>query len=161
MRLNQRTIAGISLLIDCYNANPESVIAAARTLADVASDAPRRVFILGDMLEMGTHSYELHREVGSAIARDAAPDLLITVGPAARLASEAAREVSPRLRAVHFNDLEQPRADEAAGLLKPGDTAVLKASRGMKLERIVQALERRTAPATTISISPSARSVAN
>jgi UDP-N-acetylmuramoyl-tripeptide--D-alanyl-D-alanine ligase len=161
MRLNQRTIAGISLLIDCYNANPESVIAAARTLADVASDAPRRVFILGDMLEMGTHSDELHREVGSAIARHAAPDLLITVGLAARLASESAREVSPRLRAVHFNDLEQPRADEAAGLLKPGDTALLKASRGMKLERIVQALERRTAPATTISISPSARSIAN
>lgn len=158
MRLNQRTIASIRLLIDCYNANPESVIAAARTLADVASNAARRVFILGDMLEMGDHAGGLHREVGAAIARDAAPDLFITIGPAAKLASEAAREASPRLATVHLNDLEQPRADEAAALLKPGDTALLKASRGMRLERIVQALERNAPakqPAINIQPNPS------
>jgi UDP-N-acetylmuramyl pentapeptide synthase len=76
------------LIDDSYNANPESVIAAAQVLSDVprGTTGGRTIFVLGDMLEMGEHSEELHREVGREIARVARPDMLVTVGAAARAA---------------------------------------------------------------------------
>ena len=143
MRLNQRTIGGVRLLIDCYNANPESVIAAAAVLADMprGSADGRRVFVLGDMLEMGERSDELHGEIGAEIARRARPDLFICVGPAARHAAEAARDTLGGDAVRHFENAEPLCAKQIAALLREGDVVLLKASRGVKLERVVTALE--------------------
>lgn len=157
MRLNQKVLGGVRLLIDCYNANPDSVIAAARTLMDVASGVDAgggrgagRVFVLGDMLEMGAHSDAAHREVGIEIARVAAPTLLVTVGEAAKLAGEEAARRGVRVE--HVPSLEGDGARRVAAMLTPGDTAVLKASRGVRLERVVEALagERGVAPGVNV-----------
>jgi UDP-N-acetylmuramoyl-tripeptide--D-alanyl-D-alanine ligase len=121
----------IVVVNDCYNANPMSMRAALDDLA--ASASGRRVAVLGDMLELGPGEARFHAEVG-AHAREAGVDLLVAVGP----------------RAAHFADgygevLALPDAQAAAetvpGLLQPGDTVLLKASRGVGLEVVARALE--------------------
>jgi UDP-N-acetylmuramoyl-tripeptide--D-alanyl-D-alanine ligase len=121
----------IVVVNDCYNANPMSMRAALDDLA--ASASGRRVAVLGDMLELGPDEARFHAEVG-AHARAAGVDLLVAVGP----------------RAAHFADgygevLALPDARAAAetvpDLLQPGDTVLLKASRGVGLEVVARALE--------------------
>jgi UDP-N-acetylmuramoyl-tripeptide--D-alanyl-D-alanine ligase len=121
----------IVVVNDCYNANPMSMRAALDDLA--ASASGRRVAVLGDMLELGPDEDRFHAEVG-AHARDAGVDVLVAVGP----------------RAAHFADgygevIALPDAAAAAaavpGLLEPGDTVLLKASRGVGLEVVARALE--------------------
>jgi UDP-N-acetylmuramoyl-tripeptide--D-alanyl-D-alanine ligase len=121
----------IVVVNDCYNANPMSMRAALDDLA--ASASGRRVAVLGDMLELGPDEARFHAEVG-AHAREAGVELLVAVGP----------------RAAHFADgygevLALPDAQAAAeavpGLLQPGDTVLLKASRGVGLEVVARALE--------------------
>jgi UDP-N-acetylmuramoyl-tripeptide--D-alanyl-D-alanine ligase len=121
----------IAVVNDCYNANPMSMRAALDDLA--ASASGRRVAVLGDMLELGPDEDRFHAEVG-AHARDAGVDVLVAVGP----------------RAAHFADgygevIALPDAAAAAaavpGLLEPGDTVLLKASRGVGLEVVARALE--------------------
>jgi UDP-N-acetylmuramoyl-tripeptide--D-alanyl-D-alanine ligase len=121
----------IVVVNDCYNANPMSMRAALDDLA--ASASGRRVAVLGDMLELGPDEARFHAEVG-AHARDVGVDLLVAVGP----------------RAAHFADgygevVALPDAAAAAeavpGLLEPGDTVLLKASRGVGLEVVARALE--------------------
>jgi UDP-N-acetylmuramoyl-tripeptide--D-alanyl-D-alanine ligase len=121
----------IVVVNDCYNANPMSMRAALDDLA--ASASGRRVAVLGDMLELGPDEARFHAEVG-AHAKAAGVDLLVAVGP----------------RAAHFADgygevVALPDAQAAAatvpGLLQPGDTVLLKASRGVGLEVVARALE--------------------
>jgi UDP-N-acetylmuramoyl-tripeptide--D-alanyl-D-alanine ligase len=121
----------IVVVNDCYNANPMSMRAALDDLA--ASASGRRIAVLGDMLELGPDEDRFHAEVG-AHARDAGVDVLVAVGP----------------RAAHFADgygevIALPDAAAAAaavpGLLEPGDTVLLKASRGVGLEVVARALE--------------------
>jgi UDP-N-acetylmuramoyl-tripeptide--D-alanyl-D-alanine ligase len=123
---------GIVVINDCYNANPMSMRAA---LDDLAASAPgRRVAVLGDMLELGPREAAFHEEVG-AHARAAGVDVLVTVGPLAER------------MAAGFGGPTHTAADarEAAafvpGLLEAGDTVLVKASRGVGLEVVAQALE--------------------
>jgi UDP-N-acetylmuramoyl-tripeptide--D-alanyl-D-alanine ligase len=123
------------ILDDTYNANPTSVRAALDTLA-VASSA-RRVVVLGDMLELGEISEDAHREAGRAVARSGVAEL-VGVGRFARLAVEAARAAG-LAEAHHAATFE----DTVALLLKrlaPGDAVLIKGSRGMRMERVVDAL---------------------
>jgi UDP-N-acetylmuramyl pentapeptide synthase len=99
-----------------------------------ASAAGRKIAVLGDMLELGTEEERLHAEVGEE-AEAAGVSVLVTVGPrAARMADTFSGEVH-----------EAPDAAQAAalvpGLLLPGDTVLVKASRGVGLEVVAQALE--------------------
>jgi UDP-N-acetylmuramoyl-tripeptide--D-alanyl-D-alanine ligase len=121
----------IVVVNDCYNANPMSMRAALDDLA--ASASGRRVAVLGDMLELGPDEDRFHAEIG-AHARDAGVDVLVAVGP----------------RAAHFADgygevIALPDAQAAAGavrdLLAPGDTVLVKGSRGVGLEVVARALE--------------------
>jgi len=121
----------IVVVNDCYNANPMSMRAALDDLA--ASASGRRVAVLGDMLELGPDEARFHAEIG-AHARAAGVDVVVAVGP----------------RAAHFADgygdvIALPDAQAAAAavppLLQPGDTVLLKASRGVGLEVVARALE--------------------
>ncbi|HEY5045283.1 MAG TPA: UDP-N-acetylmuramoyl-tripeptide--D-alanyl-D-alanine ligase [Solirubrobacteraceae bacterium] len=124
---------GITLINDCYNANPMSMRAA---IDDLSSVAPaRRLAVLGDMLELGPEAGPgLHREVAAhAAARGV--EVLVTVGPlAAAMAGEA---FGGETHAV-------PDAEAAAELLgvllREGDTVLVKGSRGVGLERVARAL---------------------
>jgi UDP-N-acetylmuramoyl-tripeptide--D-alanyl-D-alanine ligase len=127
--------AGVTLIDDCYNANPMSMSAALEDLAATAAREahPRAVAVLGDMLELGPGERELHAEVGEHAAA-AGVALLVTVGPRATAMSE---RFAGEVRSVGD-------ATEAAAalpdLLQDGDVVLVKGSRGVGLELVCRAL---------------------
>jgi len=125
----------IVVVNDCYNANPMSMRAA---LDHLAASAPgRRVAVLGDMLELGPDERRFHEEVG-ARARTAGVDLLVAVGPRAEhIGAAFGGDGRDWRRAADA----RAAAEMVPGLLEPGDTVLLKASRGVGLEVVAQALE--------------------
>ena len=136
-----RQAGPVTILDDTYNASPVSVRAALDTVA--AHRRGRRVVVvLGDMLELGAITDEAHREVGRAVAALPA-DELVGVGRAMQLAVEAAREAG-LAEARHLTTFE----DTVAHLLKrlvADDLVLVKGSRGMRMERVVDALVARLA----------------
>jgi UDP-N-acetylmuramoyl-tripeptide--D-alanyl-D-alanine ligase len=136
-----RQAGEVTLLDDTYNASPVSVRAALDTVA--AHRRGRRVVVvLGDMLELGALTEEAHREVGRQVAALPA-DELVGVGRAMQGAVEAAREAG-LAEARHLTTFE----DTVAHLLKrlvAGDLVLVKGSRGMRMERVVDALVARLA----------------
>jgi UDP-N-acetylmuramoyl-tripeptide--D-alanyl-D-alanine ligase len=136
-----RQAGDVTILDDTYNASPVSVRAALDTVA--AHRRGRRVVVvLGDMLELGAISDEAHREVGRAVAGLPA-DELVGVGRAMQGTVEAAREAG-LAEARHLMTFE----DTVAHLLKrvvAGDLVLVKGSRGMRMERVVDALVARLA----------------
>jgi UDP-N-acetylmuramoyl-tripeptide--D-alanyl-D-alanine ligase len=99
------------------------------------------VAILGDMLELGTAEEEGHRQVGRRAAEVA--QLLITVGQRARWIAEAARMAGMPASQIMAFDTSAEASNAAIPLLRPGDYVLVKASRGMELEHVVAALQRR------------------
>ena len=124
---------GTVVLNDCYNANPVSMRAA---LDDLALAAPgRRVAVLGDMLELGEQAQAFHVEIGRhAAARDV--DLLVTVGPLAAAMLDGFDSGAPGHAVA---DAEEAAA-LAGELLEPGDTVLVKGSRGVRLEIVAETL---------------------
>lgn len=146
LRQGMRTVAGVTLLEDCYNAAPESM-AAALSVLGLVSAAGRRVAVLGDMKELGENTVALHRAVGESVAR-LKVDLLVTVGElGAHIAAGALAAGLPahqiHITASDGNDPTEAYPATAAWLancLRPGDTVLFKASRAMALERLSAAL---------------------
>ena len=128
------TAGGLTLLDDCYNANPSSMAAALRMLRSVAGRG-RAVAVLGDMLELGAGEEAEHRALGGRAAESA--DLLAFFGPRSAAAFEAAK--GGRTEAAHFLEIE-PLLGWLRPRLRPGDSVLVKGSRGMRLERVVDAL---------------------
>jgi len=126
---------GVVAIDDCYNANPMSMRAAIDDLA--ATAAGRRVAVLGDMLELGPQSPELHRRLGEQ-ARAGGIEVLLTVGPLAA----AARDTFGAQDSVAVPDAEAA-AERIGTLVRDGDTVLVKGSRGVGLERVVDALRSR------------------
>ena len=128
------------VIADCYNANPGSVEVALRSLAQLRGvRAGPLVVVLGDMLELGPRSEELHAAVGSQAA-ELGVDAMVTVGLASRHAALAASRGG--VDAVHVgDDLEQAVAKLRQHLCDREPGAVLvKGSRGLKLERVLERL---------------------
>jgi len=140
-RMRIETVGGVTVVDDAYNANPASVRAALETASALPREG-RLVAALGDMLELGPQGPELHGEVGTTAAIQGF-DLLIGTGPLMTHAVEAAAGF--RCEAIAAED-----ADEAGRLLAdrlaPGDLLLLKGSRGMRMERVIEALRRRNEP---------------
>ena len=130
LRLGQDVL----LIDDSYNANPVAVEAAASVLA--ASGPRRRVAFLGDMLELGPSAASLHREVGEHVA--AGIDVLVGVGALGAELVEGARRRG--LRALHHFGDSRAAALAAPEIVRAGDAVLVKASRGMRAEGIVEAL---------------------
>ena len=127
---------GMTLINDTYNANPQSMREALKTLKEINTQG-KRFFIIGDMLELGPLSEPAHHELGQEIAGSNV-DYLVTVGPLASLAAESAKvNVQQQLQIEKFNT-----HDEAANYLlqkvKKGDCLLVKGSRGSKMENVVQ-----------------------
>ena len=120
---------GFQLIDDSYNANPDSVRAAIDVLAGLDG---RRILVLGDMAEVGDQGPAMHAEVG-AYARQCGVDLLLTLGPAAQGAAQA---FGPQAQAFDTVDALLPQLLAA----RPGHILV-KGSRSMRMERVVQALD--------------------
>lgn len=130
---------GVKLIIDCYNANPASMKAAVQLLAQ-SGTSKKRIAVLGDMLELGSHATQMHEEVGRFVARQGI-DQLVACGPLGQSFAKGAIEagVDPA------NIMKVPDARSAAtavkAIVKSGDVVLIKASRGMKLELVVDALQ--------------------
>lgn len=139
-RMQIRTTRGVTLIDDAYNANPVSVEAAANTLSRMECRG-RKILVLADMLELGDKSVEFHRELGETIAGFGF-DYLLGYGPnTAELLASAGKH------GVDEHDLlpaesKEELADALLGLLEPGDTVLLKGSRGMHLEEVIALLEK-------------------
>jgi UDP-N-acetylmuramoyl-tripeptide--D-alanyl-D-alanine ligase len=131
------------MIDDTYNASAPSVLSALGLLEEMS--AGRRIAVLGDMRELGEETEEQHRLVGRRATE--VVDELITFGPLATLiaeeAGERATESGGRIHAIHSFGLEE-RDDLVAFLREtsgPGDIVLLKGSRGLEMERIVEALK--------------------
>jgi UDP-N-acetylmuramoyl-tripeptide--D-alanyl-D-alanine ligase len=137
MRMSIRTTAsGITVIDDSYNASPASMQAALNTLMDIGQG--RTIAVLGDMLELGHLSESAHREAGRFIA-DEGPDVIVTVGERARLISEQIRSMDSNKVAEHFSTNAQA-IDRLRSLLRPGDTVLVKGSRGAHMDDVVEGL---------------------
>ncbi len=139
MRMQTVERAGIRFVNDCYNANVVSMKAALQMLAETPCRG-RRIAVLGEMLELGEHRRQAHLDIG-ALAAQSGLALLVTVGDAGRLIADGAvrRGMEPH-RALPVADAGQA-AELLRWLLRDGDFVLLKGSRGVKLEEILQAFE--------------------
>lgn len=135
MRGEVRTLSdGTAVVLDCYNANPQSMAA---SLAAFVKRAPQGIVVLGDMLELGELSPSAHAELGAAVANASGDLRLIAVGAYADVVAESARRAG--LNAVE----SVPDARTAAQALAqrtPGRSILLKGSRGIGLERVYATL---------------------
>lgn len=127
--------SGVVLVDDSYNANPAAMASVLASLSETPW-AGRKVFVAGDMLELGARSASFHRQVGEHAAR-AGITMLIAAGPlAAETAAGAERQ---GLTAVRTFPDAAGAASDVAQLLAPGDLVVVKGSRGIAMEQFVQA----------------------
>ena len=121
----------VLVIDDCYNANPMSMRAALDDLAATATG--RRVAVLGDMLELGPQEGRFHGEIGDYATRSGI-DVLVTVGP-------LAAAMAGSFRGILYVTMDAAAATETAcEIVAPGDTVLVKASRGVGLEVVAQGL---------------------
>lgn len=124
----------IILINDCYNANFDSMKAAIEYLGK--TNANRKIAILGDMLELGEFSYELHKKVGEEIIKNKI-DILITVGDMGKVISDIAQNSNTN---VYQYEKNEDAIYKVKQIMKKGDIILVKASNGMKFKRIVDKL---------------------
>lgn len=128
----------LTIIDDCYNANPDSMRASLEVLSK-AKD--RTVAILGDMFELGLDEQRLHQEVGQYAAKKGI-DMLICIGSlSAHMAGGAASE-DPDMQVYHYGTKEEFLKDMDS-LIQPCDTILVKASHGMKFSELVKYLKER------------------
>ena len=140
---------GLRVVNDAYNANPASMAAGLRTVAAFGSGC-RHLAALGDMLELGPDSEQLHRQIGALVADLGYEYLAVTGAQAGAVADAAIRAGLEAQRVRTFAEprlmadwLEELRAD---GRIGSGDWLLVKGSRGMRMERLIEELERRQPP---------------
>ncbi len=127
-------IKGSFILDDSYNASPLSMHAAIETIRELR--AKRKVAVLGDMLELGQYTMDAHEQLGRLTRKIF--DLLITVGPRGKLiASGALQSGFDKDRVFSFDDADQARL-EVQKLIQRGDLILIKASRAIQLDKIVE-----------------------
>ncbi len=131
---------GAAILNDAYNANPASMQAALLVLEQFETDG-ERIAVLGDMLELGAAEHQAHREVGERMAQIPA-GRLIAVGPRARLIAEGALSSGMSRERVSICQTTGEAVEVLRGLVKRGDVVLVKGSRGMHLERVIEGLLR-------------------
>jgi UDP-N-acetylmuramoyl-tripeptide--D-alanyl-D-alanine ligase len=125
----------IILINDCYNANPASVEAALRSFVEMKGDA-RGFAVLGDMLELGSKSEQAHRDVGKLV-RNLGIEVLLTFGKCARVIAEEAGSGEPPTE-VHVGKSHAQIVDKLRKMVKGRDWILVKGSRGMQMEKIVE-----------------------
>lgn len=142
-RLERFCARGVEVWNDAYNANPQSLAAALETFAfENGAPSRRRIAILGEMGELGRLSREAHRAAGRRVAESGAT-LFWGVGPAMRGAVAAARAAGMAPARVAWFPDARAAARAAARRVRPGDRVLVKGSRVMGMERVVEALRGR------------------
>ncbi len=135
MRLSVTRMNDYNIINDAYNASPMSMAAAIDTLSEFTQG--RRIAILGDMLELGDVAVVAHQQVGRKLAQSGI-EIVITVGKLAQYIAEAAKQGG--VEKVIACDSHDHAKENLKQILKPGDTLLVKGSRGMKMETILNEL---------------------
>lgn len=141
MRMEIHKANGFRVVADCYNANPASTRMALETIGNISANEGRRIAVLGDMLELGSDASKLHHQIGRLIP-EMNFDFLVAVGKQAKeyqkgaieggLSPEKALYFETTTEAIHFLSEE----------VRQNDILLIKGSRGMKMEQIVDMLLR-------------------
>jgi UDP-N-acetylmuramoyl-tripeptide--D-alanyl-D-alanine ligase len=128
---------GFTVINDSYNSNPAALLSMVRTLVEGGSTAARKIVVAGEMLELGENELELHRHAGREVAESGVDVLIGVRGLAADMVS-AARE-SGMERAVFAED-SSAAGDLLANEIRPGDLVLVKGSRGVRTEKVIERL---------------------
>ncbi len=130
----------LTIVDDSSNSNPKAL---SRALATIAGEAryERRVAVIGEMLELGAASPDLHRAAGEEAARAKLSELIAVGGPSAQALAEGAVRAGMPAERVHYVGKSSDAADLAVTLVKPGDLVLVKGSRGIKTEVVVDRLK--------------------
>jgi UDP-N-acetylmuramoyl-tripeptide--D-alanyl-D-alanine ligase len=128
---------GITAIADHYNANPVSMAAAQRLLETFLER--RKVFVAGEMWDLGSESAALHRMVGEKLGAGSI-DLLVAVGNLTRHLVQGAQNVGFPSRKIRWFETVESASFELQRLLRPADVVLVKGSRGMKMEGILEFL---------------------
>jgi UDP-N-acetylmuramoyl-tripeptide--D-alanyl-D-alanine ligase len=140
MRLQRLSIGPFTVINDAYNANPDSM----RAAIDAMDDLPhlgRRVLILGDMRELGTQTDRCHRQIGEKAGRSTA-QVIISVGAHARVLADGVTMTAGTTKRIYLYPSVETLTEKLPGMLQSGDIVLLKASRGVRLERVIPAIEK-------------------
>lgn len=136
MRMELKKANGFKIISDCYNANPSSTKMALQTIGNMDIQG-KRIAVLGDMLELGKESASLHAQIG-ALVPEMNFDLLLTIGKDARNYVKGAKSYG--MKAVFHFDSIQDIIDFLKDTVSEGDVLLVKGSRGMHMEQVVDAL---------------------
>jgi UDP-N-acetylmuramoyl-tripeptide--D-alanyl-D-alanine ligase len=127
-----------TLIDDSYNSNPVALEATLKSVAELC--AKRKIAVLGDMLELGEDSILYHVSAGKQVV-ESGFDLLVTVGPLSKHMAEGARETGMPKERIHSFENSQEAAKSLGRLLERGDLILVKGSRGIKMEYIIEQLK--------------------
>ncbi|MFA6404440.1 MAG: UDP-N-acetylmuramoyl-tripeptide--D-alanyl-D-alanine ligase [Candidatus Paceibacterota bacterium] len=130
-------VNGSQIIDDTYNSSPDAVVSALETLKE-SKCRGRRIAILGDMMELGKYSTEEHRKVGKVVSKIS--DILITVGPRARMIGEEALANGMEKERIISFDCSIDAIPYVKSLIQTGDVVLIKGSQSPRLERITKAL---------------------
>ncbi len=133
---------GFTVVDDSYNSNPRSLLSMAEAVAQGGEGVERRVVVAGEMLELGDEGAALHREAGREIAGFGV-DVLWGVRGLAGEIVEGARRAGMSYSATRFFESSEEAAEALAEFVRPGDLVLVKGSRGVHTERVVEALKER------------------
>jgi len=145
MRMEVKRFGDIKVINDSYNANPQSMKQAIEALKDMATEG-RKVLVAGDMLELGTFSGRFHHLVGKQAA-ESGIDLILAVGKLAEHVAKGAQEAGMSDRKIKLCAVTREAREKVSKLIKKGDTILVKGSRAMRMEEIVEELELQFKPA--------------
>jgi UDP-N-acetylmuramoyl-tripeptide--D-alanyl-D-alanine ligase len=138
-RLQIKQIHGVQFIDDSYNANPDSMKAALRTLVELDADG-KRIAVLGEMRELGAESERGHREVGEEAAT-LGIDQLIAIGEMGEIITRAAQKAGLEKCAAVESTSEA--AETLDGIATPGDLVLVKGSRSARMERVLEEFAKR------------------
>jgi UDP-N-acetylmuramoyl-tripeptide--D-alanyl-D-alanine ligase len=138
MRMQIEKWQGIGIINDAYNANPASMQAALRTLAEIPARG-RKIAVLGDMFELGRHSRQQHRELGKAVAQAKLHHLYL-LGRESGAVRQGALGAGMAAARITLGKDHGDLATQLRGAVRAGDWILFKGSRGMKMENVLNQL---------------------
>jgi UDP-N-acetylmuramoyl-tripeptide--D-alanyl-D-alanine ligase len=140
LRYEVESIGGVTVVCDCYNANPSSMRAALESFGNIEAKG-RRIAVLGDMMELGDESASLHEQLGADVIRYGV-DALWAVGSFGGSLADGARQSGLNGAAHHVKNIDKA-FEELCESIVPGDALLVKGSRGMALEKLVERFRER------------------
>jgi UDP-N-acetylmuramoyl-tripeptide--D-alanyl-D-alanine ligase len=130
---------GFIVVNDSYNSNPDALLSMVKTVVENGKNMKRKIIMAGEMMELGAEAEKIHYETGKKIA-ESGVDVVIGVGNLARKLVEGARDLG--LKQTEFLENSEKAADYILSEIKEGDLVLVKGSRSVRMEKIVEKLQK-------------------